>query len=134
MIIPRFNIELYIHACDDLSSFLSRIGKQAPQNSVACTYYDWDSSCKLRIHAAFNKRVQYSTMVHESVHVVNIIFESKGVKPDLSNDELQAYLTAYVFKKVSSTMKKCARCKRTCKTHEKKCKTAYPRKTNTGNG
>lgn len=36
-------------------------------------------------------------IVHESVHIVNELFYNKGIKPDLLNDEPQAYLLQWVF-------------------------------------
>lgn len=36
--------------------------------------------------------------VHECVHIVNMIFNARGLKLDSNNDEFQAYLTGWLFK------------------------------------
>lgn len=45
-------------------------------------------------------------IVHESVHIVNYIFEDTHIKPDVKNDELQAYLTAWVFDEINNFINK----------------------------
>jgi len=46
-------------------------------------------------------------IIHEVVHIVNRIFEFKGVKLDTSNDETQAYLTEYIFNEIWKRINKC---------------------------
>ena len=41
-------------------------------------------------------------VAHEAVHAVNNIFKSRGIKLDINNDELQAYLTEWVFEQVEN--------------------------------
>lgn len=36
-------------------------------------------------------KFDYAVLAHECVHAVNMTFESRGIKPDLLNDEPQAY-------------------------------------------
>jgi len=43
-------------------------------------------------------------IAHESVHICNMIFKEKGIKPDLENDEPQAYLTGWIVDKIMKTM------------------------------
>lgn len=38
----------------------------------------------------------HEILAHEIVHAVNILFDKKGIKHDLHNDEPQAYLTGYL--------------------------------------
>ena len=35
-------------------------------------------------------------LVHELVHLKNLIYSSRGIRPDLDNDEPEAYLLAYL--------------------------------------
>lgn len=42
-------------------------------------------------------RVTYGDLAHECFHASNMIFEMKGVRPDLSNDEPQAYLIKWIM-------------------------------------
>ena len=45
-------------------------------------------------------------IAHEVTHLVNFIFEDRGVELDFKNDEPQAYLTGYLFDKVYKALKK----------------------------
>jgi hypothetical protein len=47
-----------------------------------------------------------SLHVHEIVHVVNMFFKDYGIKPDLQNDELQAYMTEWLYKKITKAISK----------------------------
>lgn len=40
-------------------------------------------------------------LAHEITHLVNMIFEDRGIKLDTLNDEPQAYLTGWLFDKVN---------------------------------
>lgn len=54
------------------------------------------------------RRQQYTlgVLVHETVHLVNFIFEHIGQKLDLINDEFQAYYTEYWFEKFEKEIEK----------------------------
>lgn len=39
-------------------------------------------------------------IAHECVHIKNIIFRNKGIKPDIANDEPEAYLVGFLFKEI----------------------------------
>lgn len=57
------------------------------------------------LHVVFKKDVDDGIIVHEVVHLVNEIFMIVGQKGDSDNDELQAYLTQYLFKKIKKILK-----------------------------
>lgn len=40
--------------------------------------------------------LSHGLIVHEIVHLVNLIFIDRGIKLDLNNDEAQAYLTEWI--------------------------------------
>lgn len=42
-----------------------------------------------------------STITHEAVHCKNMIYRKIGQEPDLFNDEIEAYLTGYIAKKLT---------------------------------
>lgn len=46
------------------------------------------------------------TIVHESVHLCNMVLDNVGVKLDPHNDEAQAYLTEWIFKKLRKEVKR----------------------------
>ncbi len=47
-----------------------------------------------------------SIIAHEIVHLINYIFEDKHVELDLKNDETQAYLTGWLFKKIEKAIRR----------------------------
>lgn len=44
------------------------------------------------------------TVAHESVHIVNKIFNDRGIRLDSHNDEPQAYLTGWVAGKINEAL------------------------------
>lgn len=59
------------------------------------------------LYVVFDKsKITPSLIVHESVHLVNRIFLFKGIKLDSKNDETQAYLTEYIFDKLTKIVNK----------------------------
>lgn len=52
-----------------------------------------------------------TSMVHESEHIKNLIWEFIGYKPQEDNDEVDAYLITYIYNKISSVFYK--HCKET---------------------
>lgn len=53
-----------------------------------------------------HKKSLTSTIVHESIHIVNFIFKDRGVKLDINNDEHQAYFTTWVFEECEKVLNK----------------------------
>lgn len=59
------------------------------------------------LYVVFDKnKITPSLIVHETVHLVNRLFIFKGVELDAKNDETQAYLTEYVFDKLTEITEK----------------------------
>lgn len=46
------------------------------------------------------KKIKWSVIAHEVVHIVNAIFLSCGVELDRHNDEPQAYLTGWLINEI----------------------------------
>ena len=47
------------------------------------------------------EKPENSVLVHESVHAANYILKSAGIESDRENDEMCAYLTEYIFNKLT---------------------------------
>lgn len=47
-----------------------------------------------------HKQIRESTIIHESVHIVNRILDRVGIEITPYNDEVQAYLVPFVAKKI----------------------------------
>ena len=44
-----------------------------------------------------SKGLRVSTILHEAIHAVNFIYQSRGVNYDMDNDELLTYYTESIF-------------------------------------
>lgn len=55
---------------------------------------------------AFTDSGDLGLVAHEIVHLKNEIFKDCGVKPDLINDEAEAYLTGYLFDEIYKFLNK----------------------------
>ena len=51
------------------------------------------------------KRVNWSIIAHEIVHIVNAIFLKRGIELDRINDEPQAYLTGWIVNEIDKFLK-----------------------------
>jgi hypothetical protein len=47
-----------------------------------------------------------STIVHEAEHIKNLIWEYIGYKPQIDNDEVDAYLLTYIYEKIADVFYK----------------------------
>lgn len=47
-----------------------------------------------------------STISHEAFHITNFIMKRVGIKPDVDNDEAQAYLLSYIVEEVYKFLNK----------------------------
>lgn len=98
IIIPIYDCPLTIIVVDDLTSLNSKFNTKIDDNYDAVFFTHKDKA-----HVAFRPDSPDDLIVHETVHVVNHIFDYYGVELDVNNDEHQAYLTQYIFKQI----KKC---------------------------
>ena len=72
-----------------------------------CSAYVSVSEESKVLYVVFDKsKITPSLIVHETVHLVNKIFEFKGIELDVKNDEPQAYLTEYIFNKLTKIVNK----------------------------
>jgi len=51
------------------------------------------------------KKVEWSIIAHEVVHIVNAIFLNCGIELDRRNDEPQAYLTGWITNEIDKHLK-----------------------------
>lgn len=51
------------------------------------------------------KKIDWSVIAHEVVHLVNNIFIDTGIQLDRINDEPQAYLTGWIFTEIIEFLK-----------------------------
>lgn len=64
-------------------------------NNVLGRTIEYDGYCQVLI-----KYGSYDTIVHEAIHVKNLIWSYIGYTPQRDNDEVDAYLVTYIYGKI----------------------------------
>ena len=60
----------------------------------------------LHYQVLFKPKVSATIIAHETVHLVNMIFDDRHMQLDIKNDEAQAYLTGWVTDQIYKTKDK----------------------------
>lgn len=100
--IPIYKMKLTIEQSTNFRKLLDKYGytNHPDDKTEAICFIN-----KGHIAVLFNGKCSINTIVHESVHVVNYIYEYIGVKLDVVNDEHQAYLTSWVVDEIVKNIK-----------------------------
>ena len=96
MIIPIFNYKLTVVIFDkweECSKFLPEEEMKVEANAITIMEHG------AALVAVNSKRD--SSMVHEAEHIKNAIWNYIGYTPQRDNDEVDAYLLAYIYKKIA---------------------------------
>lgn len=100
--VPIYDFRINVCVFDDIKDVKEDYYKYMGESSLACTIeYVGCSRCEIVIPSN-----DYSTVVHELEHIKNLIWKSKGYKPQEDNDEPDAYLMGWLFKQVDKIIKK----------------------------
>lgn len=89
--IPIFNYIIGVRIFDnnqdvlDMPNFSNVLGRTI----------EHDGYCNVLI-----KYGSYATIVHESIHIKNLIWSYIGYTPQRDNDEVDAYLVTYIYNKI----------------------------------
>jgi len=79
--------------------------KEGPMTPGLCTYLENKDGSKV-IFLNVEDQGETTYLVHESVHAAHRIMYARGLSPDCLNDEAEAYLVAWIFKKCNDYIKK----------------------------
>lgn len=101
--IPIFGGTLKIIFCDDLEEVSKKYNTYSLSNYGAVTI---KNESKFNEYIVAFESYDNSLIAHEIVHIINYLFLDVGVQLDRINDETQAYLTGYLFKKIQKFIKK----------------------------
>lgn len=100
-IVPIYDFKVDVAVFDNLNEAQKKFPEFMTEGTKACTVeYLNDSECKIIVPS-----YKYSSMVHELEHVKNLIWKSKGYKPQENNDEVDAYLLEYLYDKVDKIIR-----------------------------
>jgi len=106
--LPIFFSHIKVVICNDFD----KIGKKYKFNEKGLNNYGAFYNNKLNkdgilIHyVCFRKKTDIDLIVHEIVHLVNGVFLATGIKLNRKDDETQAYITAFLVKKISKFLYK----------------------------
>lgn len=100
-IIPIYKLVTYIYVFDSQEEAQSEIPNY-PGKSLGCVQIANDGSeCRMCIPYGNNP-----VAVHEAEHLKNAVWDSIGYKPDVRNDEHDAYMIEYIWEQVEKTYDK----------------------------
>lgn len=95
--IPIYHDILFIYVEDDLK-------RVCIEDDLECDAYVNSDKFGVYLHVDKNK-LNLGILVHEVVHIVNVIFKRHYVRLDTENDEHQACFTEYIFNECYKVLK-----------------------------
>lgn len=100
-IVPIYSFKVEVAVFDDLKEAKNKFPEFMTEGTLACTVeYINGGKCKLIVPS-----YKYASMVHELEHAKNLIWKSKGYKPQEDNDEVDAYLIEYLYERVDKIIR-----------------------------
>lgn len=105
--IPIFYGTLIIIKTKDLSSCAREFNLNMGEDDVydAVTFKKVNKKGIINYYVIFNN-TDPAIICHESLHVSHLILNSCGIILDSKNDEIQAYLTGWIFNKIYKHLNK----------------------------
>jgi hypothetical protein len=101
-IVPIYDFKIEVAVFDSLKEAQAKFPEFMAEGTKACTVeYFHAAKVKLIVPS-----YRYSTVVHELEHTKNLLWKSKGHKPQEDNDEVDAYLIEYLYDKVDKIIRK----------------------------
>ncbi len=103
---------LQIIVCDDVEKEIDQVNKKYPINTERFDFAGYAEGVDKYNLILLNKKYlpdeafAISTIAHEAFHVTNFISKRVGIKPNVNNDEAQAYLLSWIVEQVYKEFKK----------------------------
>lgn len=98
--IPIFRVKLLIVVADTTEECL-QIDSRVDTGCDSCVI----DYCDGRV-AIFISSKEQAVVIHECLHVKNAVWNRIGYEPCVNNDEVDAYLIAYIYKEVKKVIDK----------------------------
>ena len=105
--VPLYNVQLCIYygKYKDLKKINDSLGYNEFAESIYGKSF-WNSETnRFRMFLRDDTEITAGTIAHECKHIVNFIFEARGIKLDLDNDEAECYLLEWLVDKIYSIIK-----------------------------
>lgn len=100
--IPIYQAVVSVSIDKDLKSVQKEYKTKPLDNFGAVTFRD---KKKYRHYVVGFEYFSGSIIVHEVVHLVNMIYKDCGIELDIKNDENQAYFSAWLFDEIEKIIK-----------------------------
>ncbi len=95
--VPVF-ISFEDHVAEALAKGVNTVEAEGPYEAFACC--DVDSQGGKHFALVIPPEASPATWVHEAVHIADFIMDYVGIPCDMSNTEVRAYLTGYIFERL----------------------------------
>ncbi len=105
--VPLYGSGLHIIIAGDLAAAYKAAGfskNRHDMNSYGAWAWDQTSEQGHGIYALFRPGASGKLVAHEAVHLANSVFRRCCIKPDLKNDEPQAYLTGWIAGQIANAL------------------------------
>lgn len=100
---PIFKQPIHVVFKDDISDLIK---KHDLINTETTTAFVYRSPVEDSLYLVLKpSRFSMGILVHEVVHLVNMMFDYVNQDLDLKNDEFQAYYTQYLFEQILKKLK-----------------------------
>jgi len=104
---PIYHQILHIAICDDAEKEINEVRKKFYANVDKFEFAGYaEAEGKHHLILLNKKHLRYdqpfaiSTIAHEAFHITNFVMKRVGIKPDVNNDEAQAYLLSWIVEEV----------------------------------
>lgn len=106
--IPIYEGELIIYQVNKWSDMKKKFHKGSGLSDMyaASTFTNYRKQGSAQYIVAFRGAPTNQTVVHEAIHLTNLIFRDHGIKITTSNDEPQAYFTDWIFNEIEKFLTK----------------------------
>jgi len=107
LITPLYNVQLCVFYgnYEELKEVNDSLGYDTfPESVYGRTNWSEETN-RFTLFLRNEVKVSVGTIAHECKHIVNFIFEARGIKLDLNNDEPECYLLEWLVNKIYSIIK-----------------------------
>ena len=111
MPIKKYTVPLYdfmsyrVVFTDKPKKYERKFGIEFPKNTASCVKKGNNIYLILNLKD-FSEEDIYDVLAHECVHAKNYVFSAAGIKPDVDNDEPEAYLVGWFMNKTVKELNK----------------------------
>ena len=109
--IPLYHQTLHIAICNDVEKEIAEVNKKFYVNTDRYDFSAYAEATGQHHLILLNKKnltdeiFAISTIAHEALHITSFIMKRVGIKPDVNNDEAQAYLLSWIVGQVYKQFK-----------------------------